>query len=179
MNTFNSHGKSSDYKPIVKLNDGRYLVSFNKIELLYDETTVKNSKVVNTGKKLPSGKCIFTSFISNTNNPNKIVEDINNFINEKTSYNIINSFYWNGYNVYLSKENQMNYKNAFDLAVATNGESLPITLKFKKDGKVAYYTFDSVVELKDFYLSLNKHINTCLSKGWALKDKVNVNDYKI
>ena len=180
MNSFTDQCKITDYKPITKLSDGNYLVCFDKIEILYNETTVKNSKVVETGKKLPTGNCIFRSFIiSGNSTTNQIVNEINKLIDNETSFNIINSCLWNGYSIYLSKENQMNYKNAFDLAVTTNGESLPVTFKFKKDGKSTYYTFDTVGELKDFYLKVNKHINDCLSLGWSRKDKVNPNDYKI
>jgi len=179
MNAFCDQCKIKDYKPIIKLNNGKYLVCFDKVEILYNETIVKNSKIVETGKKLSTGKCKYYSFIIDEANPNKIVETINKMIDNETSYNIVHSFYWNGYNVYLSKENQMNYKNAFDLAVTTNGESLPVTFKFSKNNKSTYYTFDTVVELKDFYLALNKHINNCLSLGWSRKDKVVIDDYKI
>ena len=90
MNTFNNHGKTKDYKPIIKLNDGKYLVCFDKVEILYNETTVKNSKIVETGKQLPTGKCTFNSFVTETCDPVKIVDIINEIINERTSYNIVN-----------------------------------------------------------------------------------------
>ena len=180
MNAFSNQCKVTDYKPITKLSNGKYLVCFDKVEILYNETTLVNSKVVNTGKKLHTGDCTFRSFIIDDNSStNLIVNEINKIIDEETAYNIINSCLWNGYNIYLSKENQMNYKNAFDLAVTTNGESLPVTFKFKKKGKSTYYTFDTVAELKDFYLKINKHINDCLALGWSRKDKVNPEDYNI
>ena len=181
MNTFfNNFGKTSEFKYIVKLNDGKYLVSFDKVDILVDEVVYKNSKPVKTGNSLPSGESVWKSIILDFHaDPATIVSTLTQLIDKDTQYNIINSFIWNGYNVYLSKENQMNYKNAFDLAVSTNGESLPVTFKFKKDGKGVYYTFDTVAELRDFYIKLNKHINGCLENGWKRKDDIIADNYKI
>lgn len=180
MNAFSNQCKVTDYKPITKLSNGKYLVCFDKVEILYNETTLVNSKVVNTGKKLPTGDCTFRSFIIDGNSStNLIVNEINKIIDEETAYNIINSCLWNGYNIYLSKENQMNYKNAFDLAMATDGENLPVTFKFKKGNASVYYTFDTVNELKDFYVAMSNHISNCLKAGWEEKDKFDRNDYKI
>ena len=79
-----------------------------------------------------------------------INEKDSDIINKDTEYKIYNCFRWKGYSVHLDKENQMNYKNAFDLAIATDGKNLPVTFKFKKGKNTAYYTFDTIDELKDF-----------------------------
>lgn len=167
------------YKPIEKI-DNLYIINFDKTDILAEECKNIKGSWEKTGNIISTENCRHSSFATKKEmTPAEIVNTINEIIDSETAFIITNSFFWNGYNVYLSKENQMNYKNAFDLAVATNGESLPITFKFKKNGKSEYYTFDTVVELKDFYLKVNKHINDCLQDGWKRKDKVNIEDYKI
>ena len=169
----------SDYKPIIEI-DNKYIINFDKVDLMENETVKVNGKMVQTGNMVPTGKCIYSSFTCpNTLTVDEIVNKINELINNEVTYLIKNHFYWNGYNINLSSENQMNYKNAFDLAVATEGDSLPITFKFKKNGKNEYYTFDTVSELKDFYIKVNKYINECLQDGWGRKDAINPEDYKI
>ena len=62
---------------------------------------------------------------------------------------------------------------------ATDGENLPVTFKFTRLGKTVYHTFDTVEELKKYYIDINKHITTCLESGWKRKDSINVDDYII
>ena len=178
----NNFGKTSEFKYIVKLNDGKYLINFDKVDILVDEIVYKNSKPVKTENKIPSGNSMWKSVvIDKYTSPKEIINILSNLIDRDTRYNITNLFRWNKYNIYLSKENQMNYKNAYDLAISTNGESLPVTFKFnnKRTKENVYYTFDTISELKDFYLKVNKHINRCLSNGWKRKDALNENNYKI
>lgn len=54
----------------------------------------------------------------------EIKEVITAQIDNDTDMKILTQFSWNGKAVYLSKENQMNFKAAYDLAVQTNGQSL-------------------------------------------------------
>ena len=81
--------------------------------------------------------------------------------------------------VWLSTENQFNYKAAYDLAVQTKGKSLPITFKFGSSSNPQYYTFNSLEELTDFYTKVINHVNECLKEGWKKKDSINWEDYKI
>ena len=48
--------------------------------------------------------------------------------------------------VWLSTENQYNYKAAYDLAVQTGGETLPVTFKFGSDEQPEYHTFEKLDE---------------------------------
>ena len=43
---------------------------------------------------------------------------------------IISGMTYNGVKVWLSSENQFNYKAAYDLAVQTEGKTLPVVFKF-------------------------------------------------
>ena len=47
--------------------------------------------------------------------------------NSQTDAAILSGFAYNGAPVWLSTENQYNYKAAYDLAVQTGGETLPVT----------------------------------------------------
>jgi hypothetical protein len=81
--------------------------------------------------------------------------------------------------VWLSSENQFNYKAAYDLAIQTNGANLPIKFKFGSTEDPIYYTFESIGDLQDFYISAMNFINTTLNEGWNKKDSINWEDYKI
>ena len=93
------------------------------------------------------------------------------YFNSKVAEEIKTGFVWNEKSIWLSQENQMNYKSAFDLAVQTAGENLPVRFKFG-DQSSEYHIFKDVDELKDFYLKMNKHINSALEKGWIAKDSI-------
>jgi len=180
MNAFNNSGKVEEFKPIIILDTGEYIVNFNKTILTEEEKVLKKSRYVSTGKRIPTGNAIWQSIIFKKKPSLLMIEEtIFDIINKATEKRIVNNFKWKGYSVHLDKENQMNYKNAFDLALATNGENLPVTFKFKLNGESAYYTFDTIDELKDFYLAVSNHITKCLEAGWKEKDKFDRNDYKI
>ncbi len=91
-------------------------------------------------------------------------------INNETDRKILEGFVWKGMPVWLSTENQFNYKAAYDLAVQTNGAALPVRFKFGTDVAPVYYTFESLEDFADFYAKAMVHINTVLNEGWAEKD---------
>lgn len=77
--------------------------------------------------------------------------------------------------VYLSLENQINYKSAYDLAYQTSGKTLPQTFKFGED---YYKVFNTLEELEEFYLKVRNHIDSCLDKGWQAKTSVDYSKYE-
>ena len=91
-------------------------------------------------------------------------------INNETDRKILEGFVWKGMPVWLSTENQFNYKAAYDLAVQTNGATLPVRFKFGTDEAPVYYTFESLEDFSNFYTLAMVHINTVLNEGWAEKD---------
>lgn len=98
---------------------------------------------------------------------NVIIEHVNSLTDEK----ILSKFVWNGVNVWLSAENQFNFKAAYDMAVQTNGGSLPIKFKLGEvDGVPQYYVFDDMTTFTDFYTKAIAFIMTTLNDGWAEKD---------
>jgi hypothetical protein len=101
-------------------------------------------------------------------------------IDERTEAKIIDGFVWNGKPVWLSKENQFNFKAAYDLAVQTGGESLPVKYKLGQDAerKPVYHTFNSMNAFTDFYTKAIAYIQQCLNEGWAEKDSVDWTPYE-
>ena len=173
-------GRPEDFKPVSRTEDGKYIISWNKRDILDDEKVLKNSRYVKTGNKIPTGIAFWNSMVFPYKpSANDIYEKIIEYVNTSISYKIINGFMWRGYFIHLSHENQQNYKAAFDLAMQTEGANLPLKFKFTKNGKIEYFTFDDLDTLKDFYLKLNKHINDCLSEGWEIKDSFRKEDYVI
>lgn len=110
---------------------------------------------------------------------NKIQNFILDTINKETDNRILSGFTWNGHKVWLSSENQFNYKAAYDLAIQSNGANLPTVFKFGPTNKPTYYKFESIEELQDFYTKAMTYINNQLAIGWAKKDAINWEDYKL
>lgn len=91
-------------------------------------------------------------------------------INAETDAKILSGFVWNGKKVWLSTENQFNYKAAYDLAVQTAGATLPVTFKFGPDEEPQYHTFTSMEEFTDFFTKSLTYVSETLAAGWAEKD---------
>ena len=105
-----------------------------------------------------------------------IIDQINAITDEK----ILNGFLWNGIRVYLSQENQTNFKSAYDLNVQTNGSMLPMKFKLGEDenGNAVYHTFFGMEEFGEFYMSAVAHVNKCLNDGWQEKDNLDMSPYE-
>lgn len=107
----------------------------------------------------------------------KIKDTILNWYNEKINQEIMSGFTWKDIPVWLSIENQFNYKSAYDLAIQTNGQLLP-TFKFGTTESPVYYKFESLEDLKDFYISAMTYVTKTLSKGWQEKDGIDWTVYE-
>ena len=68
---------------------------------------------------------------------------ITNFINEQTDLKILSGLRYDNQLVWLSAENQANYKAAYDLAVQTQGESLPYKVKLGTEDTPVYKEFST------------------------------------
>ena len=95
-------------------------------------------------------------------------------INAKTDEKILSGFVWREKNVWLSGENQFNFKAAYDLAAMSQGATLPVTFKLGEaaDGTPVYHEFTDMAEFTDFFTRAIAYINQCLVEGWAEKDAV-------
>ena len=100
--------------------------------------------------------------------------DIEETVNALTDEKILTGFIWNDKHVYLSTENQFNFKAAYDLAVQTQGQLLPVKFKLGEDaeGRPMYHTFEDMAEFTDFFTRAIAFVNQTLNEGWAEKDSV-------
>lgn len=111
-----------------------------------------------------------------TPSPEAIKELLINYINMRVQREIVEGMVWKGYKIWLSQENQNNYKSAFDLAIHTDGNSLPYRIKAEGEDS-DYYTFETVEDLMDFYKAIIEHISSTLELGWKAKDNIDWSKY--
>lgn len=111
----------------------------------------------------------------------EIRELIISTIDTATQEKIVRGFVWNDISVYLSTENQFNFKAAYDMAEMSQGETLPVKFKLGEDeaGHPIYHEFTSIDDIRDFYSKAMNHINQTLNDGWTEKDAVNLSVFTI
>ena len=101
-------------------------------------------------------------------------------INHRTDEKILSGLVWQDKPVWLSQENQFNFKAAYDLAVQTQGATLPVTFKLgeHEDGTPVYHTFETMEDSTDFYTSAVNHIHQSVADGWLEKDGIDWSPYE-
>ena len=101
-------------------------------------------------------------------------------INHRTDEKILSGLVWQDKPVWLSQENQFNFKAAYDLAVQTQGATLPVTFKLgeAEDGTPVYHTFETMEDSTDFYTAAVNHIHQSVADGWAEKDTIDWAPYE-
>lgn len=104
---------------------------------------------------------------------------INEWYNRQITAAIENGHVWNGLKVWLSMENQINYKTVYDLAVQTGGENLPVTFKLGEKDNPTFYEFASLDKLEEFYKSAVAHVQYVQKQGWNLKKGIDWDIYRI
>ena len=100
-------------------------------------------------------------------------------INRRVTDRIVGTLVWNQKPVWLSTENQQDWKAAYDRAVQTDGANLPQKFKLGEDadGQPVYHTFTSLNAFGDFWDACLAHIQHCLTDGWAMKDGMDWSQY--
>lgn len=110
-------------------------------------------------------------------------DEIRNLIlswyNARIDERIISGFIYEGDPVWLSSENQFNYKAAFDLATMTDGATLPVTFKFGTNEAPVYRKFETLDKLTDFYTKAMAYVQETLAEGWKIKDSIEYGRYLI
>lgn len=101
------------------------------------------------------------------------------YYNDQVEQQILSAFEYEGNAVWLSAENQFNYKAAHDLAFQTQGATLPVTFKFGTDDAPVYRTFDNLSDLSDFHRRALQHIQDALRAGWKKKDEIDMSLYHL
>lgn len=131
-----------------------------------------------TGKERIIGKNYQEKLVLHKPTMEEVKEIVLTGMNAKIDERILSGFVWNGMEIWLSSENQFNYKAAYDLAVQTGGANLPTTFKFGTTERPVYHTFTTVEELMGFYVSAMKYINDVLAEGWKEKDAMDWSEYE-
>lgn len=100
-------------------------------------------------------------------------------INANTDEKILTGFVWQDKKVWLSTENEFNFKAAYDLAVQTGGMTLPVKFKLGEDdaGLPIYHTFSELSEFTDFYTKAIAYVNHTLNEGWLEKDSIDMTNF--
>ena len=104
-----------------------------------------------------------------------IIAQINRNVEEK----ILCGLVWKDMPIWLSTENQFNYKAAYDLAVQTGGQSLPVKFKFGTDEQPVYHTFTTLDDLQEFYMTSLAFVQQVLDEGWAEKDGLDLSVFTL
>ncbi len=158
-------GNKNTFKPIT--TDGKTAVVMWAYQPLLDSS----------GYETPNGKWVMEVF-KTIPTLQQVKEMILSYYNSKIDEKILSGMEWNGMKIWLSSENQFNYKAAYDIAVQTNGGNLPVIFKFGETDKPQYHMFNTLDELSDFYLKTVKYVQTTLFNGWTEKDTIDWSVYE-
>lgn len=156
-----------------------YRILFNINPKVEKEKIFVNSAFVETGKNILTGFSTANVGYFNCSHKPTIIDvekALNKIIDKYTEEKITKQFVWNGYNVNLSRENQINYASWYMLS-KDNADIFPIVSKFRKGGNTVYYNFSNKEEVKDFYTKIVKYISECVQENRKLKDAIDLNAY--
>lgn len=156
--------RKSEFKPIIRIGDKQCIVRWD-----LKPVTILNKEGIEVETPLATWQEEHFDFIPSMD---EIKDLILCFYDKETSNEIIGSFKWNGMKVWLSTENQFNYKSIYDVAIQTNGKNLPVTMKFGETSNPIYYKFETMEELSKFYFDSLNHVQKTLQKGWEIKDNI-------
>ncbi len=100
----------------------------------------------------------------------EITELYASMVDDEVQREIVTGFIYNGNPVWLSTENQMNFRSA---------PTVPVRFKLGEDGEgcPVYHTFTTQKELTAFNKAVADHIAACLNDGWTRKDAFDVEPY--
>lgn len=130
--------------------------------------------------RVQDGVCDFVSYdFDHQPSIDEIKHIVLEYYNAECEKEIVSGFVYENARVWLSVENQFNYKAAFDLAMQTQGLTLPVVFKFGTDDAPVYRSFDTLEELQEFYIAAMKFVNATLLKFWEKKDRVDWSMFNI
>jgi hypothetical protein len=161
--------KITDYTPMIKISKDKWRVYFDKKD--NDDGVTCLCQVFDL---IGSSKELLIE---------KIKESITDFYNKQTDKAILSGFVWidsakKEHNVWLSSENQFNYKAAYDAYVANGMPTNGFIVKFGDNYNNDYYTFTDITTLADFYLKGLKYVQDTLSVGWTTKNAIDWSVYE-
>ena len=151
------------FKPYKKLNNKHVIIMFD-----YKPIT----KMVN-GEEIETPLASWEEYrFNHIPTLEEIKSIVISYYNKQVDEKILSGFKWKDMQIWLSNENQFNYKAAYDLAVQTNGKTLPIYFKFGDENNAIYYEFKTLEDITDFYIKSLSFIQTTLQNGWKKKDSI-------
>ena len=158
-------GLKSDFRPIVRSNT-QTLIAWDFKPIVGEDNK----------------ETIFAEWVETILQKDASFEEIKdiilNYYNSIIKKEIISGFVWKGHKVWLSEENQINYKSLYDLLKDEGKEKINIVLKFGDDINIEYYKMTSLKEFKTFYIDYLSYIKETIKNGWEIKDKINWDLYK-
>lgn len=163
--------RKREYQPLKKINDNNVIVMWDFKPILS-----KNSKGEEVETPLATWQEVRFTHIPSLD---EIKDVIIGFYNDETNNRILSGLVWKDMKIWLSNENQFNYKTVYDIAIQTEGKNLPVIFKFGDSDNPQYYTFKTIEDLSDFYFKSVEHIQSSLELGWKKKDNINWDNYKI
>lgn len=91
-------------------------------------------------------------------------------VNKRVRQSILTGFTYEGKPVWLSEENQLNFRST---------HTVPVRFKLGEnpDGSPVYHTFNTQQELTDFNMAVSDYVAECLTEGWTDKDSFDVEPY--
>lgn len=157
--------RKNKYIPYRKIND-------KKVTIMWDYKPIykKNAKGETIETPLAVWQEKTFNYIPSFKEIKKVILD---YYNSEIDNEILTGFTWNEMKIWLSSENQFNYKAAYDLVIQTNGENLPIIFKFGDDETPIYYEFKTIEDITNFYTSCINYIQKTLLNGWEKKENIN------
>ena len=173
-------GLKTEFTPVTKIGENVYYIKWDQQPVI-DRIRQKNEL---TGEEeiieQDSDYATWMLEIFHYKPPAAFIKNmILDWYNKQIDKKILSGFTWKNMKIWLSTENQFNYKAAFDLAMQTQGKNLPIVFKFGTADNPEYYTFETIEDLTDFYISAMNYVNNTLSEGWKQKDSIDWGLYKI
>ena len=160
----------SKYIPLAPMASGRWKLHFG-FEPYYEVDEEGNKTETNLGTW-------YETWLSGKPSIEQVKGIILDTMNKEIDQKILSGMVWKEMPVWLSSENQFNYKAAYDLAVMSQGQSLPVVFKFGTTENPVYYSFGTLEDISEFYISAMAHINRTLEEGWKKKDTIDWSVYE-
>lgn len=171
MSMIRTNGLRTTYKPIEAISEvDIYIIRWDYAEV--KETDPETKKPIDTNMAVWAEEIIY-----HKPTEEELRRMINDYYNRITDDKILRGFYFNDMPVWLSEENQRNYKAAYDIAVQTSASNLPVEFKFGTEELPMYQVFHTTEELQKFYLPAVEHIQQCYTEGWRMKDGIDWTPY--
>lgn len=169
-----TNGLRVNYKPleVVSETDHIYIVRWDYAEIKDVDSS--------TGQAIETDLAVWAEeYFYHKPSEDELRKLFTKYYNDITDNKILSGFIWNDMPVWLSEENQRNYKAMYDFAVQKSGMNLPVEFKFGTEELPMYQVFHTVEELEKFYIPAMQHVQQCLTEGWRLKDAINYSLYEI